>query len=97
MPNVSRSVHYLKRSGTGHPATCHLITEGQTSDNTAVSYSPLNILTKHDSLRNHQYHLPITDYTDIKLQPNPEARQDQAIHSPHIKYNITDSLLESLL
>jgi len=62
----------------------HLITEGRTSDNTAVFYSPLNILTKHDSLKNHQYHLPITDYIDVKLKPNPEAGQDQAIHSPHI-------------
>jgi hypothetical protein len=96
-PNVSRSVHYLKRSGSSHPVTRHLITEGQTSYNTAVSYSPLNILTKHDSLRYHQYQLPITDYTDFKLKPNPEARYVEAVHSPHITYDVTESLLVSLL
>lgn len=97
MPSVSRSVHYLKRSGTSHPVTCHLITEGQTSNNTAVFYSPLNIMTKHDSLRNHQCHLPITDQMDIKLKPNPEAWPAQAVHSPNIMYNINDGLLQSLL
>jgi hypothetical protein len=40
---------------------------------------------------------PITDYTDIKLKPNPEARQVQAVHSPRIMYDVTDSLLVSLL
>lgn len=74
--------------------TCHLITEGQTTDNTAVFYSTLYILTNHDSLRNHLYQLLITDYTDVKLEANPEARPAQAVHSPHIMYNKTDSLFE---
>ena len=76
--------------------TCHLITEGQASDNTPVFNSPLYILTKHDSLRNNQYHLPITDYTDINLKPNPEAWQDQAICSAHIHWRKKNAFFFSI-
>ena len=83
-PNVSRYLHYLKRPGTNHPVTCHL-KPGQTSDNRAVFYSPLNILTKHESW------IPATYYRlhrrQIETKPRRMASSSRTFPTYNAQHN----------
>lgn len=86
MPNILRYLHYLKRAGTTkHPVTCHLKPEWQTSDNAAVFYSTLNILTKHDSS------IPATYYRlhrrQIKTKPRGTAGSNRTFPTYNVQGN----------